>query len=52
MQHIYRKIIWQQNYEIEVMKEMVDRLPKPISKTNIHNNYEKSKLAFYLKNQI
>lgn len=47
MQHIYRKIIWQQNYEIEVMKEMVDRLPKPISKTNIHNNYEKSKLSFY-----
>ena len=47
MHELFRKIIWQQNYEIEVMKEMVGRLPSPVSTGRIQKNYEKSKLSYY-----
>ena len=47
MQEIYRKIIWQQNYEIEVMKEMIGKLPGSVSRGNIQKNYEKTKLEYY-----
>ena len=44
MQELYRKIIWQQNYEIEVMKEMIGKLPTSVSRGNIQKNYEKLNL--------
>ena len=47
MQDIFRKIIWQQNYEIEVMKEMLNGLPNPIGISKIQKNYEKTKLEYY-----
>lgn len=47
MHELFRKIIWQQNYEIEVMKEMIGRLPSPVSTGRIRKNYEKSKLSYY-----
>ena len=47
MQELFRKIIWQQNYEIEVMNEMIDKLPFSPSLGNVQKNYEKSKLEFY-----
>ena len=51
MQELFRKIIWQQNYEIEVMSEMINKLPLPISQGKMKNNYEKSKLSFYFPNK-
>tara|TARA_B100000941_G_C28419884_1_gene508199 strand:+ start:45 stop:689 length:645 start_codon:yes stop_codon:yes gene_type:complete len=47
MHELFRKIIWQQNYEIEVMKEMIGKLPCPIGIGKIEKNYEKSKLSYY-----
>jgi len=47
MQDIFRKIIWQQNYEIEVMKEMIGKLPSSISKGKLQKNYTKTKLSYY-----
>ena len=37
MQELFRKIIWQQNYEIEVMKEMIGKLPFPIGIGNLYS---------------
>ena len=47
MQEFFRKIIWQQNYEIEVMTEMLGKLPSSVSEGNIQKNYEKTKLEYY-----
>ena len=47
MQELFRKIIWQQNYEIEVMKEMIGKLPCPTGAGKIQKNYEKTKLSYY-----
>tara|TARA_Y200000002_G_C22676827_1_gene662448 strand:+ start:1360 stop:1986 length:627 start_codon:yes stop_codon:yes gene_type:complete len=47
MQELFRKIIWQQNYEIEVMNSMINKLPDKISYGKMRNYYQKSKLSFY-----
>ena len=52
MHELFRKIIWQQNYEIEVMNEMIGKLPQPISTNKIRNNYINSKLSFYYPDKI
>ena len=52
MREIFRKIIWQQNYEIEVMKEMIGKLPGSVSQGNIQKNYQKTKLEYYFSPQI
>ena len=42
MQEILRKLIWTQNYEIELMKEMLTKLPKndmSISTKKMYRNY-------------
>lgn len=47
MQDLFRKIIWQQNYEIEVMKDMINKLPSSISQGTISKIYKKTKLEYY-----
>lgn len=42
MQEILKKLIWTQNYEIEMMEEMLDKLPK----------YDKSDKLKYIRNYI
>ena len=48
MKEICRKIIWQQNYEIALMNDMINKLPSSVSKGKIKENYTKTKLEYYV----
>jgi len=52
MQEILRKLIWIQNYEIEIMKEMLNNLPENITEDINNKKYIRTRADFIKPNLL